>query len=181
MAAGDDTATELPIGFDFPFQGASHSSVFVNSNGNLTFGAGDTDFGETVAEFLAGPPRIAPLWDDLNASFGLVVAEQNALATTVHYVSVPEFFSDVANYFSVRIDRFGIVKLQYGPTARSDSLVGVTEGGGAADPGESDLSRRFPPIFSGRGTTYEQFAGSGEPPLEPFDLDFDELLFLPFF
>jgi hypothetical protein len=82
----------------------------------------------------------------------------------------------------VRLDRFGIVKMQYGATARSDSLVGVTEGGGAADPGETDFSRRFLPIFSGRGTTYEQFAaGAGEPPLEPFDLDFRELIFLPFF
>ena len=40
--------------FAFPFQGTNWSSVFVNGNGNLTFGAANADFSETVAELLAG-------------------------------------------------------------------------------------------------------------------------------
>jgi len=43
----------------------------------------------------------------------------------------------------------------------------------AARPGESDLSESFP-IQSGRGTKYEQFIG-----LEPFDLSFRQMLFVP--
>ena len=38
----------------FPFQGTKWSSVFVNGNGNLTFGAADPDFSESVPELLAG-------------------------------------------------------------------------------------------------------------------------------
>ena len=69
LALGDDVLADpsVEIGlstFEFPFQGTNWSSVFVNDNGNLTFGAADADFSETVAELLAGPPRIAPLWDD---------------------------------------------------------------------------------------------------------------------
>lgn len=175
LPAGNDTSHEVPIGFSFPFQGGRWTSVFVNSDGNLTFGGGDTDFGESLFDFLVrGRPRIAPLWDDFDATTGLVIVDKGSLFTAIHYVSVPEFFSDEPNYFSVRLVKGGAATFAYGATARSDSLVGVTEGGGAADPGEKDLSSR--PVFSIRGTTYERFL-----PPEPFDLSYQTRLFVPFF
>ena len=61
---GDDASQEVPLPFSFPFQGSSYDSVFVNSNGNLTFGSGDTDFSESVGELLGDQPRIAALWDN---------------------------------------------------------------------------------------------------------------------
>ena len=126
--------------FEFPFQGNNWSSVFVNGNGNLTFGAPNPDSSETVAELLAGPPRIAPLWDDLSASLGLVIAEETDRTLMIHYVSVPEFLATGTNYFSVKMDRRGEITFNYGATNRSDAIVGVTQGGGAADPGSIDLS-----------------------------------------
>jgi hypothetical protein len=175
LPAGDDTSTPVPLGFNFRFQGTNWNTVFVNSNGNLTFGAGNGDFTETVPELLAGAPRIAPLWDDLDARFGIVIAEPGPHQLSVHFVSVPEFGSDSGNYFSVHLLPLNLFALEYGATARSDSLVGFTPGNGAADPGESDLSAAFP-IQGGNGTKYEQFVG-----LEPFDLSFRQMLFVPFF
>jgi hypothetical protein len=175
VTAGNDTSTPVALGAPFLFQGQTWNSVFVNSDGNLTFGRGDQDFGETVAEFLNGAPRIAPLWDDLDARTGFVIASRDAISTTIHWISVPEFFSDVPNYFSVRLLPLGIVQMSYGATARSDSIVGITQGGGAADPGETDLSQRFLGLQPGRGTTYEQFSFP-----DPFDLSFDNLFFVPF-
>ena len=140
--------------FAFPFQGTDWSSVFVNGNGNLTFGAADLDFTESVAELLAGPPRIAPLWDDLNPAAGLVIAEENDKSLKIHFVSVPEFLVTGTNYFSVKLDRRGEITMNYGATNRSDAIVGVTQGGGAADPGPIDISRTW---LSAIGTTYEQF------------------------
>jgi len=175
LPAGDDTSTPVPLGFNFRFQGTNWNSVFVNSNGNLTFGAGNGDFTETVPELLAGAPRIAPLWDDLDARFGVVIAEHGPQRLSVHFVSVPEFGSDAGNYFSVHLLPLSLFALEYGATARSDSLVGFTPGNGATDPGESDLSAAFP-IQSGQGTKYEQFVG-----LEPFDLSFRQMLFVPLF
>jgi len=69
---------------------------------------------------------------------------------------------------------------RYGATARGDALVGVTGGGTAEDPGETDLSEAFWSVFSARGTTYEQFNAPVSPP-EPFDLSLDGLRFVPFF
>jgi hypothetical protein len=72
------------------------------------------------------------------------------------------------------MDRFGEVKIDYGATSRSDALVGLTPGGGAADPGPTDLSRAF--NLSAAGTTYQRFLG----PLgtnEAVDLSFRQLKF----
>lgn len=173
LAAGDDTATPVDLGFTFPYQGSSYTSVFVNSNGNLTFGAGDTDFSESVAELLAGAPRIAPRWDDLDAFDGVIVAspDDDGEKMTIHFVSVPEFFTTSPNYFSVELDEDGEIELEYLATSRTDGLTGVTQGGGAADPGEDDLSADDDhPVV---GTTYELFAND----VFTFDLFFSELEF----
>jgi hypothetical protein len=173
LAAGDDTSTPVTLGFNFPFQGSNWGSVFVNSNGNLTFGAGDADFSESVPEFLAGPPRIAPRWDDLDATEGLVIASPDSHddKMTIHFVSVPEFFSTSPNYFSVELDEDGDAEIDYLATNRTDGLAGVTEGGGAADPGETDLSEDDDHPID--GTTYELFGTD----VFSFDLFFLELEF----
>jgi hypothetical protein len=162
----DDGSVEVPLStFSFPFHGTSWSSVWVNGNGNLTFGTGSDDFSPTVAEMLAGPPRIAPLWDDLSvtnfltgAPQGLVIAEEKAGALDVHFVSVPEFLDTGTNYFSVHLDRKGGIEFDYGATDRSNGIVGSSPGGGVADPGPTDLSRAR--SLSAASTVYERFLGS---------------------
>ena len=157
LPVGDDTSVEVPLEFPFPFQGANRASVFVNGNGNLTFGAANADFTETVSELLSGPPRIAPLWDDLNPVGGLVIAEPRHNELAIHFVSVPEFLATGTNYFSVLMNRNGSVQIDYGATNRSDALVGVTQGMGAPDPGPIDLSQG---MLDALGTSYETFGGS---------------------
>lgn len=166
IALGDDDSEEVAIGFTFPFQGTDWSSVWVNSNGNLTFGSGDTDFSESVAELLSDQPRIAALWDDLSPNQGgMVIVDNSDGRFTVTFRDVPEFFASTTNSFAVSLSRRGSVSISYDGIASTDSIVGVTQGGGVADPGATDLSLGGP--FSSFGTTYEEFSffGSG------FDLD----------
>ncbi|MDX1450677.1 MAG: PPC domain-containing protein, partial [Acidimicrobiia bacterium] len=173
LILGDDDSEEVPFqNFDFPFQGAMWSSVWVNSNGNLTFGAGDSDFTESVSEFLNETPRIAALWDDLSPNNGgRVTVARTADSMVVSFEDVPEFSTTGANTFAVTMFSDGGVNIQYGATNGNDGLVGITEGGGAANPGETDLSSAG--ALSATGTTYEVFS-SGE-----FDLDFLGLAFTP--
>ncbi len=182
LAIADDGLVEIPLTtFQFPFQGTSWSSVFVNGNGNVTFGTGDADSSESVSELLSGPPRIAPLWDDLSPSNpltgamqGLVVAEEQQDKLLVHFVSVPEFPTIGTNYFTVQLDQKGSVRIDYGATNRSDAVVGVTQGGGAFDPGPTDLSKSW--WLSARRTTYQPFAGSFAT-YGGVDLSFEKLWF----
>jgi Bacterial pre-peptidase C-terminal domain len=174
IAPGDDGSVELPLGFTFPFQGQNWTSVFVNGNGNLTFGAPNGDFSESVAELLSGPPRIAPLWDDLNpGGGGQVTAEWSAGQLTIAFVNVPEFIATGANTFSVTLHATGQYTVSYGAVSALDALAGTSQGNGAANPGESNLSSAA--VWPALGTTYELFTGAGD----PFDLDNLSLNFMP--
>jgi hypothetical protein len=169
----DDSAQEIGIPFSFPYQGQNWSSVFVNANGNLTFGAGSTDFTESAAELLSGTPRIAALWDDLSPQEGEVFVEADATSWTVSYVNVPQFLAGDSNSFSITLTPDGGVTVDYDAVAALDGVAGITQGGGATDPGEADLSAST--ALSAAGTTYEVFPGAAD----PFDLDNTTLSFEP--
>ena len=170
---GDDSSQEVELGFSFPFNGSSYTSVFVNSNGNLTFGSGDTDFSETITELLNDQPRIAPLWDDLTPNAGgLVLLNRDADSVTVEFREVPEFLATTGNTFRVTLFSDGRVEVVYGAITATDGIAGVSPGGGAADPGGTNLSGGGP--FSATGVTYELFNAGN-----PNDLDFLNLNYNP--
>jgi hypothetical protein len=66
----DDLAASIPIGFTFPFYGVNNSSVFVSSNGLLTFAAGNSGFTNTDLTSTPAQASIAPFWDDLHTGGG---------------------------------------------------------------------------------------------------------------
>src|SRR6476619_709637 len=62
LPLSDDSTAEVSLGgFSFPFLGVSYSSIFVNSDGNITLGAGDAHAERDAFRLVEGPPRIAPL------------------------------------------------------------------------------------------------------------------------
>ena len=134
LPVGDDFGVRLSgFGFDIPFAGTNYSDIYVNPNGNITFGSGDFDFTESVSEFLNDQPRVAPLWDDLNPTQGGLVLASTDFATelTITWVDVPEWFSSGANNFSVTLFSDGTVHFDYGSVTATDGLIGATPGGGA--------------------------------------------------
>ena len=69
MTLTDDDASRQTLPFSFSFYGGQQSSVFVNSDGNLTFEDADTASDTRgFARLLGGPPRIAPFFADLDPS-----------------------------------------------------------------------------------------------------------------
>ena len=96
----------LSGGFEFTFggpvgtAGCVWNGFWLNSNGSITFGEGDTSNLPNVPDFRQGPPRIAPAWADLNPSsrnvnlctFPVqVVGFANINAFRVRWINVPEF------------------------------------------------------------------------------------------
>lgn len=161
LTMGDDNSIELPLGFTFSFNGVDYTTAFVNSNGNMTFGSGDTDFSESIVELLSGQPRIAPLWDDLSPNNGGNVSyAQEAGSFILNFDSVPEFTSTGANSFILTLRADGSYTIEYGAISALDGLAGSSQGGGVVDPGASDLNALG--NFSASGTQYELF-NAGNP------------------
>ena len=131
----DESSVELSLPFTFTMCGTKFNEVFVNSNGTLTFGTPLVDFSESVPEFLAGPPQIAALWDDLDpGSGGGIFFTEDRGDLTVHYQAVPEFGGAGgpigANTFSITLKRlFDQITLSYGELSATDGLAGVSCGG----------------------------------------------------
>jgi hypothetical protein len=67
----DDDASQVDVPFSFTFYDRVQTDAFVNSDGNVTFGEGDTaTTARNVTRLLGGPPRLAPFFADLDPSAG---------------------------------------------------------------------------------------------------------------
>lgn len=67
LPLGDDDNVELSIGHSFPFNGTEWNTIFVNSDGTVTFGSSSSN-SETrnLIRMFTSPPMIAPLLSDLD-------------------------------------------------------------------------------------------------------------------
>jgi hypothetical protein len=98
-------------GFEFVFGGPPSATVncvwnglFINSNGNVTFGAGDISNAPNVPDLRRGLPRIAPAWTDLNpaardVNCGVFPVQAlgfaNVNAFKVRWINVPQAGAEV--------------------------------------------------------------------------------------
>lgn len=171
---GDDTAIEVPLPFTFNLCGDDYDTVWIGSNGFVTFGVPNTDFSESVADLLAGPARIAVLWDDLDPSAGgSISADQVGADFVITWDGVPEYATANSNTFSLTLRPDNTFNMDYPGFASLDHLVGRGRGNGlSSDPGEVDLSAASEPITGAAGdAVYELFAGDAD--LSGDNLDWD--------
>jgi len=121
--------------------GAAYSSFYVGSNGYITFGSGDTDYSESLSDHF-DLPRISGWFDDLNPSTGGTVSwKQLADRVAVTWENVPEYSATGSNTFQVEMFFDGMIRLSYTSLDSTDSIVGLSAGGGTpGDFYETDLS-----------------------------------------
>jgi uncharacterized protein (TIGR03437 family) len=131
---GDDDAALQGLPFAMPFQGQTYRDLWVNSDGNLTFGAADsTSTGRTLGRFNAGPPRIAALYADLDPSRrpGSVKVTAEASRMVVTWDGVPEY-SDFGNglrqTFQLRLYPGGRIDMTWSVVDISEAVVGIGPG-----------------------------------------------------
>ncbi len=70
ISSGDDVVVQLLLGANFNFYGITSTSVFVSSNGLLTFGSGNSSYTNTDLTTSPSQRSIAPLWDDWVSTLG---------------------------------------------------------------------------------------------------------------
>ena len=137
---GDDDAREIafPKGFKLKFFNKVYTKMFVHSDGNLSFVAPDAASDERdLGRLIGGPPRIAPLFADLNPSVtgdgaGVFVLTSKAKAV-VTWLDVPVFGeNNHLNTFQVVLYANGRITFAFGRLAAQAAVVGVAPGGGGA-------------------------------------------------
>jgi len=131
---GDDDFRQLNLPFSFPFFGKNYDRVFLNSDGNLTFEEGDGSSSErTLGRLVAGPPRIAALFRDLDPTLardGIHVLSQPD-RFVVSWVRVPEYsdfgFGNLQT-FQLRIYPNGRIDVVYAGSQTDQAVVGIAPG-----------------------------------------------------
>ncbi|MBX3463413.1 MAG: hypothetical protein KF830_09590 [Planctomycetes bacterium] len=187
LGAGDDVLLPMQaIGFVFPFAGAAYTHVHVSTNGFLYLSNAGTpapgnaigDAGGTFATaasqrttLLGGAPKLLPFYRDLDlpAAAGAGVwfragttgpAAEPCVVTWVGAVDWNGLLP--AKTFQCQLHPSGIVEFHYAPSTQvlgaAPATVGVSPGGGLADPGGSDLGNS-PATTS--AALYEQFPTGG--------------------
>ena len=162
LSLGDDDSTSVTLPFTTTFYSQRYSSLFINSDGNLTFVNDDhSSTDRDVARFLTGPPRIAPIFDDLDDTAGGGIFERlDSDAIVVTWCNVPEFGS-TANRVNVqvRVAADGSIDFLYGATvAATSAVVGVSPGTtGIFSPVDLDTAGTAT-LSGGGGAVGERFA-----------------------
>ena len=130
----DDDTVELPLPFAFPFYGKSYMKMNVNSDGNITFGGGDSAISErSLGRVTSGLPRIAGFFRDLNpplSNSGVRVSDLGS-SIVVSWVNVPEyvsFGSGAPNSFQIRLSSDGTVEISFQGVSSSFGISGIAPG-----------------------------------------------------
>lgn len=160
----DDDTSLQPLGFFFPFFGREYSTVYVNSDGNLTFGQPDTAHtARDLGRFSSGPPRVGPFFADLDPPRGHVSIRNDADGMMFIWDSVPSFTSSGSqdyNSFSVKLFRGGNIEFTYGAALLStDAITGISPGASSGGVSAVDFSQGLPTASLG-GTIVEVFSSS---------------------
>ncbi|MBL8755980.1 MAG: hypothetical protein JNK15_21980 [Planctomycetes bacterium] len=159
LGVGDDTVfTIQPIGFAFPFAGATYTDVHVCANGYLFLSNGGVpapaagDFSSTPLELTTQAPRIAVLWNDMNhlaANNAGIYVNATAAKCTITWDNAVNYGMTTRFLLQAQLFPSGEVQLFWGKGATNNStynfaagsgVVGLSPGMGAALPAASDLS-----------------------------------------
>lgn len=158
LQLGDDDARPLDLPFTFVFYGHGYTRVFLHSDGHLSFGAPDIAQTERgLARFLSGPPRVAPLFADLDPSRGgTVTARLLPDRATFLWDGVPGAGQISRSTFQVTLYPGGALDFVYGPEVQTrEAVVGLSPGG-TLEVTPADLSAARP---SGtKGAIAERFS-----------------------
>ena len=166
----DDDSQSINLGFSFTFFGAVYNSVFLNSDGNLSFGAGDSESNDRdLARLASGPPRIGPFFTDLDPSArGAVSTRNDSDGILFIWSNVPNWGTSNSNNFSVKFFHNGSIEFVYGSkmdaAAEFDgsiAVVGISPGSSQSGVAAVNYSNDLPTTGL-TGTIAEVFARSSD-------------------
>ncbi len=132
----------IPGGNQVFLYDVGYSTFYVGANGYITFGVGDTDYTETIADHF-DTPRISALFEDLSPQNAAAKASYKILAdrVVVTFTNVPEYLTSNSNTFQIEMYYFGLIRISYLTIDATGGLAGLSRGTGTpADFYMSDLT-----------------------------------------
>lgn len=150
---GDDTQVQVNTGC-ISFYNRSYTTIFVQSNGRMMFGGGNTTFTPSAAAFMIQPPSFG-VWTDLNPSTGGTITINSSApgVIDVAYAAVNYFGTTIPNTFTLSFDTntgvASVVGLGGLALSGAQMLIGISGGADvvATNPGPVNYSP------GGSGTT----------------------------
>ncbi|MCX6030251.1 MAG: carboxypeptidase regulatory-like domain-containing protein [Chloroflexi bacterium] len=138
VAQGDDTSTQVELGFPFTFYGTDYTRAFVSSNGFVSFGSGSTSYNNTGIPSANSPNNaIYAFWDDLkpagDADGNVYVRQVDATTYVVEWHRVKRLAgsSDYETFQIILNGANNTILLQYQTVSGvGSSTVGVENGDG---------------------------------------------------
>ena len=168
----DDAFLSVPFasGFQFSFYGTQYNSVFLNTNGGMTFGAGNDNYDEAAAAI--AEPSIAVFWGDLDAG-GSTASTARANQMTyeacsdrfvVRYTQLQDHDDDTwHNTATVTLEANGKITIAYGTVLSQDILAGIFNGTHSGDDFVTVQSAYNGYTTTGTGTILFDDWGAGAP------------------
>jgi hypothetical protein len=185
IGVGPDVVLPIQsIGFAFPFAGTTYTHIHVCdkvyaflSNNGVPVPPTTGDFSATPGELVQGPPRLCPLWSDIQILSGnqaqvFLEATPTVCTVTWHRAQLYAGGQPGGELFNVQMRLFpsGEILFDYDGLATNGSnssvatwqvgIVGVSPGGGVTLPSSSDLSSNA--VVTTVDTVYEEFQLQGE-------------------
>ncbi|MEY2512496.1 MAG: large repetitive protein [Verrucomicrobiota bacterium] len=115
VSDGDDKFEAFPMSFAFPSFGSDYSTVYVCSNGFVTFGAGAYDYyNYSLPNSFAPAAMIAPFWNDLNlGDSGDVYYQDYGDRVVIQFENAARFDGDGLATFQIVLQQDGTVLFYY--------------------------------------------------------------------
>ncbi len=141
IGLSDDDSEPVSSPSPVVLYGEEYSTMYICSNGRITFNSGNTDYTESIGEHFA-EVGISMLWDDLNPGSGGTVRYATFLdRVVVTFDDVPEYSNTGSNTFQCELFFDGVIRLSWLGVDSNDNIVGLSAGGGQPTGfEESDLS-----------------------------------------
>lgn len=131
---GDDDSRPIDLPFAFPFFGSLRNRAWVHSDGNLTFEEPDAaSQARSLGRLAAGPPRIAPLFADLDPTkTNCDVRVWNGQdRTVITWRNVPEYSdygTGLRQMVQLEIRANGGILFTYQSVTAGDIVAGISPG-----------------------------------------------------
>ena len=129
---GDDVSWQYTLPFDFSFYGVKYRTIYISSNGLITFIASDSSCGNSI-QGLAGKPAIAPAWDDWKTSDPYdICIWQNSTHVGIRWYVSAFYAAGISTNFEAILWANDQIQFNYGQNNGTISAtVGISNGQGS--------------------------------------------------